>query len=449
MLQNISFVLGVIILFVFVYMAIVSFKEKQKRAANISLISSLILSAPYIIASVLNLEIIIMILLAVTAIILLLLFIPTGRMKVHESGKPKFQIDERIIVFSRRHLKKGSKRFENYYKQNPSHIRPDEEFRSKPGLMSKDSTSFDNVIFKSAESCFDFVRLLHKGTDGEISQQKDEVDALKITNYIKNWSKHLGAISVGVTELKEHHFYSHHGREHNYGEKVENKHKFAFAFTVEMDKDMMATAPAAPTVLESAHQYVNAGVIAVTIASFIRKLGYPAKAHIDESYDVLCPPIAEDAGLGTIGRLGLLMTPELGPRVRLSVVTTDLPIVIDSKKQDNSAIDFCTKCKKCADVCPTKAVPFDEQKIHNGVKKWQIDQDACFKFWCINGTDCGKCITVCPYSHPNNSFHNFIRWGIKNSTIFRSFALRMDGLFYGKNPKQTRMVDWMNLNNMI
>jgi len=77
---------------------------------------------------------------------------------------------------------------------------------------------------------------------------------------------------------------------------------------------------------------------------------------------VLCPPIAEDAGLGTIGRIGLLITPELGPRVRLSVVTTDLPIIIDKKKKDNSVIEFCTKCKKCAEVCPTEAIPFDEQK---------------------------------------------------------------------------------------
>ena len=445
MFQYISFFLGIIIFFVFVYVAIVSFTEKQKRAAYVSLLCSLILSAPFILAAILNIEILSISLIAITIIILLLLIIPVGKKKFQDRGKPNSKIDERNIVFSRRLLKKGSERFEKYYKENPAHSKADEEFRSKPGLMSKGSTSFNNVIFKSAETCFDFIRLLHKGTDGEISPEKDIVDAVKITNYIKNWAKQLGAISVGVTELKEHHFYGHHGREHNYGEKVDNKHKFAIAFTVEMDKDMMATAPTAPTVLESAHQYVNAGIIAVTISSFIRKLGYPAKAHIDENYDVLCPPIAEDAGLGTIGRIGLLITPELGPRVRLSVVTTDLPIIIDKKKKDNSVIEFCTKCKKCAEVCPTEAIPFDEQKNHDGVKKWQIDQDACFKFWCINGTDCGRCVSVCPYSHPNNTFHNFIRWGIKNSSIFRSLALKMDDLFYGKNPPPAKISEWMKV----
>ena len=47
-----------------------------------------------------------------------------------------------------------------------------------------------------------------------------------------------------------------------------------------------------------------------------------ARAHIDGNYQVIAPLVARDAGLGTIGRMGLLMTPELGPRVRLAVVTT-------------------------------------------------------------------------------------------------------------------------------
>jgi len=347
--------------------------------------------------------------------------------------------------FFEKEIKAGTERYENYYKEHPSHLQADEDFKSKPGLLSEGSTSFDNTIFKSAETCFDIVRLLHKGTNGEISDNKVNVDSKQITDYIKSWSKKLGAINIGVTELKKHHFYSHYGRENNYGEKVSNNHKYAIVFTVEMDQETMSTAPAAPTIMESAQQYVNAGMIAVTISSFIRKLGFPAKAHIDESYDVVCPPIALDAGLGEFGRLGLLITPELGPRVRLAVVTTDIPLITNERKVDNSVIDFCEKCKKCANICPTDAIPFDKQKIIDGVMKWQINQDACFKFWCINGTDCGRCVSVCPYSHPNNTFHNFIRWGIKNSSLFRSFALKMDDLFYGKKPPTAKTPNWMKV----
>ena len=45
----------------------------------------------------------------------------------------------------------------------------------------------------------------------------------------------------------------------------------------------------------------------------IRRLGYPARAHIDGNYRVIAPLVARDAGLGEIGRMGLLMTPRSRP----------------------------------------------------------------------------------------------------------------------------------------
>ena len=89
----------------------------------------------------------------------------------------------------------------------------------------------------------------------------------------------------------------------------------------------------------------------------IRRLGWAAEAHIDAHYEVVCTLVARDAGLGEIGRMGLLMTPRLGPRVRLAVVTTDLPLVADVPTSDPTVLDFCDVCRKCADICPAHAVP--------------------------------------------------------------------------------------------
>ena len=183
------------------------------------------------------------------------------------------------------------------------------------------------------------------------------LDPQEMTKFVKNWAKKLGAVSVGITELKDYHFYSTIGRGEPYGAPVNLKHKYAIALTVEMEKILLDTAPHAPTAMESAQQYVNAGVIAVQLAEFMHGLGYPARAHIDGNYRVICPLVARDAGLGEIGRMGLLITPELGPRVRLAVVTTDLPLVADERKYDKSVLDFCSRCKKCADNCPAKAIP--------------------------------------------------------------------------------------------
>jgi ferredoxin len=112
-----------------------------------------------------------------------------------------------------------------------------------------------------------------------------------------------------------------------------------------------------------------------------------------------------------------------------------MPLQVDDAKPDYSVIEFCTICKKCADSCPSRAISFNDREIINGVNRWQINQEACFTLWCNLGTDCGRCVSVCPYSHENNALHNLVRTGIKNNKVFRHLALRMDDVFYGRKPK--------------
>jgi len=247
-----------------------------------------------------------------------------------------------------------------------------------------------------------------------------------------------------VTELKDYHLYSTIGRGPRYGEPVEREHDYAIAFTVEMDREMVSRAPRGPIVMESAQQYLAAGTIAVQVAEFIRHLGYPARAHIDANYRVVCPLVARDAGLGEIGRMGLLMTPELGPRVRIGVVTTSLALITDERRRDYTMIDFCTHCRKCAEVCPSQAISFDDRTDIDGVRRWQIDSQACFTLWCKLGTDCGRCVAVCPYSHADNLLHNLVRLGVRNSALFRRAAIRLDDFFYGKKPLTAELPDWMD-----
>jgi reductive dehalogenase len=178
------------------------------------------------------------------------------------------------------------------------------------------------------------------------------------------------------------------------------------------------------------------------MAEFIRRLGYSARAHIDGNYRVVCPLVARDAGLGEIGRMGLLMTPQLGPRVRIAVVTTDLPLVPSEREEDATMMDFCRVCQKCAEVCPSQSIPFGDPGEVDGVRRWQIDQASCFTFWCTVGTDCARCMRACPYSHPDNLLHNMVRAGIRHSALFRRFALRMDDLFYGRKPPPADVPDW-------
>ena len=260
----------------------------------------------------------------------------------------------------------------------------------------------------------------------------EKQDAEQYTERLIKMALDWGAVSAGVTELKDYHVYSYGGRGERYGEKFEPEHKYAMALTVEMDYDMMRAAPDAPTVLESANQYLQSGMIAVQLAEFIRSQGFPARAHIDGNYKVICPLVARDAGLGEIGRMGLLMTPQLGPRCRIAVITTDMPLIPSGFKPSPTTIDFCRRCEKCAVVCPSQAIPFGAE---NADDRWKINDAGCFEYWCRAGTDCGRCMIVCPYSHPDNWFHRFIRFGIRNNVLFRKLALPLDDLFYGRKPK--------------
>ena len=51
--------------------------------------------------------------------------------------------------------------------------------------------------------------------------------------------------------------------------------------------------------------------------------------HTLMSEEVLQIPIAVKAGLGELGRNNSLITQKFGPRLRLSTVTTDLPLAVD------------------------------------------------------------------------------------------------------------------------
>jgi len=447
LIDVLMFSTGVLIFITGITTSVILFFEKEMLASERSFYSGTLLAVLFIAIGFSNFpykEIFVYVVFTFMIISAIILFFPTTTTKF-ENDLPKTKIDERDVMFSRARLKPGSEKFEEYYNNNPEKREIDDAWRKKAGLCSPGSFMYDKFQFASADASFITVSHFHNAVETKTFGKKSNPDQVKITNYIKKWAKKLGALEVGIAEMQEHHYYSYIGRGNDYGKKVTLRHKYGIVITVEMDKDMMSYAPAGPTVMESAHQYINAGVVAMQITEFIRLIGYDARAHIDGNYRVVCPLVARDAGLGEIGRMGLLITPKLGPRVRIAVVTTDLPLIADKRLYESSMIDFCVKCKKCADVCPGKSIPFGDQKIINGTKRWQINQESCFDFWCQTGTDCGRCVSACPFSHPDNLLHNMVRFGIKNSSIFRNFAAKMDDILYGKIPASQQVPEWLKV----
>jgi len=446
MLDAVVVTLGALLLVGLLASVWTSWAEHEPRAAAILFTAALVVPAPFFGAGLLEFDgkpVTAGLLLGAVVLAALWFLVPGGSPRLAGDDTPRGRIDERDIMFSRLALRPGSEQFREYYAANPEKKELDDVWRAKPGLMQPGTSSYHRLAFSAADASFTTIERLRPFVDGALDENRADLCAEEATRFVKTWVLKLGAVSVGITELQDYHLYSTVGRGPDWGKAVTLDHKYGVALTVEMDKTALEHAPLAPTVMESAQQYVDSGVIAVQLAEFIRSLGWPARAHIDGNYRVVCPLVARDAGLGEVGRMGLLMTPELGPRVRLAVVTTDLPLVPDGRREDPTVIDFCARCLKCADACPSDAISFEPRVDIDGVRRWQISSEACFTLWSAIGTDCARCMSVCPYSHPRNWMHDLVRWGVRSSGRFRGMAIKGDDILYGRRPAPRPVPEWM------
>ena len=417
----------------------VSVRERQPRASRLALFLSLVVVDSLAVNAVLpDIAVVPLAGAMLTGIGLFALscLLPLGK-RPSPGGDPTQRVDERDIMFARARLKPGTEEYQAYYSMRPGNRQGDDEMRALPGLLSPSASLADPARFARAEEYFATTEALHSKVDGEVASGRTELLPEQASARLTAMAIELGAVDSGTAELLPYHIYTHVGRgSGGYGTPIKLPHTFALAFTVEMDHGAMRHAPAAPAVVESGRQYVRAAEIAIAIADHICSLGYSARAHIDGNYRVIAPLVARDAGLGEIGRMGLLMTPRLGPRVRLGVVTTELPLEIAGRKDDLSVLDFCSSCRKCAEVCPAAAIPHGQRTKTGGTGlRWKIDDEACFRLWCTIGTDCGRCMAVCPYSHPDSPIHNIARWIAGRCTVGRRVLLTLDDIFYGPKPK--------------
>lgn len=371
--------------------------------------------------------------LTMLAIFLLLLF-PPKRKSIEIVGEQE-KIDERDIIFSRFDYKEGTDIFDDYYKKRPEYKNLDDEIRKIPDILSPHHIEKDPWLFALASAEFDFLEHQITQVSGDKNKVEVESSPAENTRKIKNIINYLGSEASGICLLNQAYVYSHVGRgPEPYGKEIELNHKYAIVFALEMDTLMISSAPKAPVIVETGKKYVEAARISIIVAMFIRRLGYSARAHIAGSnYQALLPPLAWEAGLGELGRLGILITHKYGPRARLGLVTTELPLIPDKPKALGIQ-DFCQKCQKCARNCPAQAIPYGEKIKENGVLKWVLNREECYRFWRKASTDCAVCIYVCPYSKTDNIFHNFIRKTAEKSSVAQTLSVWGDDIFYGRFP---------------
>jgi reductive dehalogenase len=369
--------------------------------------------------------------------------------------------DERTHVFARsRSLRPGSQEFKAFYREHPEYEEYDTRRREMGGPLGHFGTidsphEGPNVAATLASGAMP----MYLGTQEKVKPEPHSVMKEKrviltpeeATERVKGYARNRGADLVGITELNPLWLYSHRGEIfyenwEDWGREIKVEHQYAVVFAMQMSFEMVGTGPHSPTMIESMGNYAKGAYIATQLASFIANLGYSATASHFRHYEALMVPLAVDAGLGELGRLGYLITKELGPRVRLGVVTTDLPLVSD-KPVDIGVDDFCSICKKCAVCCPSHSIPVEKDKtVVNGLLRWKLNDETCFEYWGKIGTDCNICMRVCPWSHARTFPHKLIVMLITRNRLARRIFSVMDDIFYGKKPKSKAPPDWARYN---
>ncbi len=257
---------------------------------------------------------------------------------------------------------------------------------------------------------------------------------------VKKAARFLGADLVGVCYAHPNLVYSHElnllAKEHRELELPEGCTN-AVVMAVEMDYDSCRYSPDGIAGASTGMGYSTQAVVANLVATFIRGLGYKAAPSGNDTANSI--PLAMAAGLGELGRMGLLITRQFGPRVRICKVFTDMPLEFDDYSPFG-VTEFCKSCKKCAERCPSNAITDGDQTTvgptlsnHSGVRKWYIDPEKCFKFWVDNWMDCNNCVKVCPFNKPPGTLHDIVRYGVRKVPSLNRFWVWMDDLFgYGK-----------------
>lgn len=251
-------------------------------------------------------------------------------------------------------------------------------------------------------------------------------DMLRLTADIKRWGEELGFQQVGISsvDLGQHGqrlqdwlakgFHGDLGYMASHGEKRWRPELLepGTQRIISVRMDYLVNKPAPRSIPDQPQQGVIARYalgrdyhkvmrkrlqrLAEKIISETGDMGY--RAFVD-SAPVLERAIAEQAGLGWIGKNTMVINRQAGSFFFLGELFTDLPLLIDQPVSHH-----CGSCQACIDICPTKAI----------VAPYQLDARLCIAYLTIEYSGsiavelrplignrifgCDDCQLICPWN---------------------------------------------------
>ena len=284
---------------------------------------------------------------------------------------------------------------------------------------------------------------------GKINDRQVEVDdPAAMARHIKRVSKHLGSDLVGIARTHPSMLYASGARyQENEGgaldtstdqhvtltdnsmgrdnrpddikkltpEQVAARYPFVIISTTAWDYKTLQAHRHILGDLSYHSTGMRAALANKSLEGYIRELGYTAirGATVPQT-------VALASGIANLGRNGMLISDRYGARIHApDTILTDLPLVADAPV-DLGTADFCKVCRKCAVVCPTNSISFEDKVVYNGVKKYKINWQSCYKlrpfvheWW----TACLSCIAICPFTKEDTWWRRTAGWALKTTPV--------------------------------
>jgi reductive dehalogenase len=311
--------------------------------------------------------------------------------------------------------------------------------------------AFDN---HSADRNHVINTVMRRFPKGGVNPSRTEVrDPATMTRHIKRVARHLGMDVVGIGRSHPSFLFAgktidpaHGSANEDVDEPEELAKRLPFLIVGTLAWDYELTRAHRHHIGDAAYDFPGqrTALILLALEGYIKELGYTAvRGAVNGQAAALA------AGIGELGRNGMIISRKYGARIHASdAIMTDLPLVPDGPI-DIGVEDFCKVCRKCATTCPTNSITFEGKQVYNGVEKYKINWETCYKlrpYVVEHWGNCLTCVAVCPYTKPNTWWHAVAVKSMRLTPIpLRFLTARvlkwLDDRFWGMVPQ--KRVRWL------
>ncbi|MCD1294209.1 epoxyqueuosine reductase [Methanocella sp. CWC-04] len=216
---------------------------------------------------------------------------------------------------------------------------------------------------------------IHKNPD----TPKEEADESFLSGF-EEYAHMLGIAKIGYTEVPPEYIFKDRSIAYTH----------AIVLIYEMDKRAIDSAPGPETQAMGITTYDELGQKTNELTDYLRKNGFAAEAGHPAGGPVMHPRLAHKAGLGHHGRNGLLITPEFGPRQRISAIFTSIKnLPVTDNDMHSWVPGFCASCGNCIRVCAGNAL-YCSPVTHADGRLTFMDSVKC--------TGCTLCMKECSFN---------------------------------------------------